>query len=172
MLDTRQARFTVVLMHLHWTSIILIALLLLTALFSLVRKNAYPDSVQMSLGAALRLNAWAIVAILVSLAARLYLRQPDCAPAVRIALALAPLGPGFLYARAILGWIRGLDEMQRRIQYEACLFATSGLALVLVTYDLLQSAGLPPLHWGWEGAFALTYIFWVLGSLLSNRRFQ
>jgi hypothetical protein len=159
-------------MHIYWTSVILIALLLLIALIRVARKNAYPESFNMPLGAALRLNAWAIAAIAVSFAARWCLKQPDWSPGLRVALALAPLLPGALYARAILHWVRGLDELQRRIQSEACLFAAAGMGLVFMAFDLLQLTGLPPLHWGWEGAFALTFIFWMLGALRSNRLYQ
>jgi len=159
-------------MHIPWVSVTLIVLLLLIGLISVIQKNAYPDSFNMPLGAALRLNAWALVAIAVSVAARWCLKQPDWAPGLRVALALAPLLPGVLYARAILHWVRGLDELQRRIQSEACIFAASGMGLVFMGFDLLQSAGLPPLHWGWEGAYALIYIFWMLGSLISNRRYR
>jgi len=161
-------------MHPQWIiSAALVALLLLVGFIGVFNKATYPESFKMPLGAALRLNAWALVAIVVSFVARWCLKQPDWAPALRVLVALAPVLPSVLYAHGILRWIRGLDELQRRIQYEAMLFATATMGLLFMVLDLLQSAGcLISFRWGWEGFFALAFGLLLLGSILSNRHYR
>jgi len=48
---------------------------------------------------------------------------------VRGLVAVAPLIPGLLYVRSWLRFIRGLDELQRRIQLEAFPVAALGQLL-------------------------------------------
>lgn len=108
--------------------------------------------------AAFRLNAWAGVAVLAALVSRLLLRGPDLTGLPRVAVALFPLLPGLLYVRAIWRWMRGLDELQRRLQFEAVCFATLGMLLIALTADLLRTAGFAAwLNFGWEGYFAFTF---------------
>ncbi len=141
--------------------------------------NTYlvPDSVRISYGTALKLNAWAIVAVFLSAFGHWYLSKGDSGPLTRGMISLLPLAPSFLYARAIAHWIRALDELQRRIQHEAWFFATAGAIFVLTALNLLQASGVLAgsrlAHGlGWEGTYAITFLLWVVGSVLSNRRYQ
>jgi len=81
--------------------------------------SCIPDGARISIRAAFKLNAWAIVAIFIAAFAHLFLTKTDLDPALRVFLALAPLIPSVLYVRAIANWIGSLDELQRQIQLSA-----------------------------------------------------
>jgi len=70
-----------------------------------------------------------------------------------------------------------MDELQRRIQLEACLFATTGTVFIATVLSLLQGVGiLQSLRLqhglGWEGTFAAIIVFYVLGNMVINRRYR
>jgi hypothetical protein len=130
-----------------------------------------------SFRADMRLNAWTLVAVVVSFPAHMLLpRHKDWHPALRAIIALAPLAPSLFYVRSIARWIGGMDELQRRIQLEACLFATTGTIFITTTVSLLNSYGirLPRLQdgLGWEGTFASVIVFYILGNVIGNRRYR
>ena len=130
-----------------------------------------------SFGADMKLNAWAFVAVMFSFLAHMLLPgHKDWHPAVRAIIALAPLVPSLLYVRSIARWIGGMDELQRRLQLEACLFATTGTIFVTTAVSLLNSFGsrLPRLQngLGWEGTFASVIVLYILGNVICNRRYR
>lgn len=140
-----------------------------------------PESVQpgkhYSFRADMKLNAWAFVAVALAFASRILLRQyPDWNMALRAFIALSPLLPGLLYVRSVAHWIRGMDELQRRIQLEACLFATIGTIFITMAFALLNAQGIhiPRLKYGlgWEGTFASVVFLYIAGNLLINRRYK
>ena len=136
-------------------------------------RGLLPESVQMSVGAALRLNAWAPVAVVVAFVSRLWLREPTLEGWARVAVALLPLLPGLLYVRSLAGWMRGLDEFQRRLQGQAAFVALTGMLVAMVSLDLLQVAGfLRGFHFGWEGTFAFTFLFYAVALAWANRRYR
>ena len=83
--------------------------------------------------------------LVVLLASAYALRRVDAAPA-RAALALLPLVPVAFAARALLRFVRDIDELQRKLQLEA--FALAALVLTLGSFalGLLAAAGVvvPP----------------------------
>ena len=131
-----------------------------------------------SLKADLRLNAWAFVAVAVAFVARWYLKDhPNGSAWLRAGVALTPLLPSLLYVRSIAGWIRGMDELQRRIQLEACLFATTGTVFVATALGLMDGAGVLATArlqhgLGWEGTFASILLLYVLGNVIFNRQYR
>lgn len=143
-----------------------------------MNKNLFPDGASIYPGTALQLNAWAGVAVLVSFVVRWQLpHHPEWPPALRAALALAPLIPSVLWARSIARWMRGLDELQRRIQQEAWFFGAIGTVFLTTAVNLLETAGVLhlgrfPHGLGWEGAFAMLFFLYALGGAISNRRYQ
>lgn len=65
-------------------------------------------------------------------------------------IALAPLLPALLMLRAELRYLRGLDEMKRRMHSEAVVIATGALLFVALTYGSLEDmAGFPHLSLWW-----------------------
>lgn len=132
-----------------------------------------PEPMQMSVWDSLKLNAWAGVAVAAAFGARLCLHDPEVSGGLRVAVALLPVLPGVLYVRALWRWMSELDELQRRIQLEAVCGATLAMLLVALVTDLLRGAGLgASLTLGWEGYFALTFLFYSLGLLRANRRWR
>ena len=142
----------------------------------------FPEAVRpgknYSLSADLRLNAWALVAVVVAAVARwLTSHHRDWGVLLLAAVALAPLVPSLLYMRSIARWIGGMDELQRRIQLEACLFATTGTVFLATALSLLEGVGLLPSlrlqhGLGWEGTFAAIVLLYVLANVLINRRYR
>ena len=143
-----------------------------------MQENTLPEAVRMSPTQAIRLSAWAMVAVAVSIFSRwLLARHPEWSGFQRAATALAPLAPGLLWVRSIAAWMRPLDELQRRIQSEAWLFAATGTVFLSIAIDLLASARLDkghriPSSLGWEGAFATAYLLYCVGCINSTRRYQ
>ena len=141
-----------------------------------------PESVRpgrhYSFAADMKLNAWALVAAVVAFLARALLQHHrDWDAALQAVVALTPLLPSLLYLRSIAQWISGMDELQRRIQLEACLFATTTTVFLRTSLDLLGGTGtLPSLRLqhglGWEGTFAAIIVFYILGNIIFNRRFR
>ncbi len=147
----------------------------------LVNKTLLPEAVSPGRPypflADVKLNLWALVALLTTLLARWWLAQhPDWSVFLRSAIALSPLAPSLFYVRGLARWIRGMDEMQRRMQLEASLFATTATVFVATAISLLGTQGihLPRLHdgLGWEGTFAVALGFQFLGNLLVNRQYR
>jgi hypothetical protein len=125
----------------------------------------------------LRLNAWLMVATVTYLVGLYLMRKnPGWGPPTRALLTLAPLAPGMLYLRSCLRFIRGLDELQRRIQMEAWLFAALGSLIVVTVITTLNTNGVQweALEGGLspEGTFMLTFALWLVGTALANRRYK
>ncbi|MDP1580192.1 MAG: hypothetical protein Q8M02_07930 [Candidatus Didemnitutus sp.] len=140
-------------------------------------ESVTPCSGQYSLKQDLRLNAWlGVAAVVYGVALFLLKHNPEWSPLTRALVSLAALGPGMLYLRACLRFIRGLDELQRRIQTEAWLFALMGTVIVGIVLTTLNAHGValggmqPGLNlWG---AGMLVFVLWLVGLGLANRRYQ
>jgi low temperature requirement protein LtrA len=140
-------------------------------------ESVQPCSKQYSFRTDLKLNAWMGVAGLFWILSHYLIRKhPDMEAPLRVALALSPLVPGLLYVRSCMRFVRGLDELQRRLQLEALLFAALGTLLVATAINMLNAngAGLQRLPHGLElgGAFVLMFVLWVVGSVIASRRYK
>lgn len=89
---------------------------------------------------------------------------------LRYALALLPMLGCLAALWAILRAIRGMDEMQRRIQFEALAFAFAFTALATFGYGFLEGAGLPrfPIF----GVWPLMAVSWIAGLAFTARRYR
>ena len=131
-----------------------------------------------SFAADMKLNAWALVAVAVSIVARELLKHNrNWGALMQSVVALTPLLPSLLYLRSIARWIGGVDELQRRIQVEACLFATTATVFLRTALDLLGGIGILQSTrlrhgLGWEGTFAAIIVFYILGNIVLNRRYR
>src|SRR5260221_13134281 len=144
---------------------------------SMTKTPILPESVQpgrhYSFKADMKLNAWALVAVAVALGARESLKGHGWGAPWNSMIALAPLVPSLLYVRSIARWIGGVDELQRRIQLEAALFATTATVFLLTSLSLLEGVGSSPFarpgyNLGWGGAFAGIILFYILGGSIFN----
>jgi hypothetical protein len=140
-------------------------------------ESVLPLSGQYSCKKDLRLNAWFVVAAsfyVISLS--LVLHHPEWSVPLKSGVALAPLVPGMLYVRSCVRFIRGLDELQRRIQLEAWLFAALGVVFVEMAINILNENGVPLRIFrqglGLGTTFILMFALWIIGSAIANRRYK
>jgi hypothetical protein len=138
-----------------------------------------PCSGSYSLRKDLRLNAWLAVAT-VLYCAMLWLvkHHPDWSPLARGLLSLTPLLPGWFYVRTWMRLVGGMDELQRRIQLEAFLFAALGTVVVGATLSTLNASGFMPFgDWlshglGLGGAFIALLVLWPIGAAIAGSRYK
>ena len=102
--------------------------------------------------------------------------HPDWSPLLKSTLALAPALPGWLYLRKILQVVRGMDELQRRINLEGLLFGALGTVIVSTIINVFNAQGLVgkwPAH-GLElgGTYMTMFILWNVGLTIANRRYR
>ena len=138
-----------------------------------------------SLRANLKANTWAFVAMLLSWAGDQLLSLPrDWTVVQRAIIALVPLLVGLLWVRDFVRWVRGMDEMHRRLSMEACLFATGVTLFVVTVWHILDKAGvfqaglhLARLHLDSHfrtASFPISLVlaFYFLGYAIFQRRYQ
>lgn len=140
-------------------------------------ETVIPHSGVYSLKYDLKLNAWLGVAMatyLVGLA--LARHNPEWSAGLRAALALAPLVPVALYIRSWMRFIRGMDELQRRIQVGAWLFALVGTVFLETAVNVLVQTGVPlgglGHGLGMAEAFLVALFLWAVGTAVACRRFK
>jgi hypothetical protein len=136
-----------------------------------------PHSGHYSPGRDLRLNAWLAVATAAYMAQLFLLkRNPQWSPAARSLNALTPLLPGLLYVRSWMRFIAGMDELQRRIQLEAFLFAALGTVFVGTVISTLDANGVFIAFFGHGlgigGVFLAMFPLWLVGTAVTNRRYR
>ncbi len=88
----------------------------------------------------------------------------------RIPLALAPVIPIIFAMIAFMRFMRRIDEMQRRIQFEALAFGFAGAGVITFSYGFLELVGFP--HISWIFVFPLMIALWGIGSGIAARRYQ
>jgi hypothetical protein len=125
----------------------------------------------------LRLSRWLLVATVVQISALFLLRHhADWPRFTRAFVALAPGLPGAFYIRDWTRFVRGMDELQRRVQVEVLLFATLGALLIGAVVSTFNASGIPILGFqhglGLGGTFMATFILWLVGIPLFNCRYK
>jgi hypothetical protein len=139
-----------------------------------------------SLWVDVKVNGWLLVAMLTAGLGDIWLAlHKDCPFLWRVIIAIVPLPAVLLWVRSLARWIRGMDELHRRITLEACLFATSGALFVITAWQRLLLEGIlqalfQPSRVPFEAisfpqyvlVLALIYFFYLLGHFIFNRRFK
>ena len=129
----------------------------------------------------LKVNGWGYVAMVLSFAGDVLLpRHKDWHVILRAIIALAPIVPALLWGRIFARWIRGMDELHRRITLEVCLLATTATLFLFTALHPLDKAGVfQALGWHagldlhtWWGTSWLMVCFYILGSKILNRRYR
>ena len=111
--------------------------------------------------------------LLVAIACGWVLRHLEPGPALRLLLALLPVIPGLFYLALVFRSIRGMDELEHRVQFEAVSFAFLGSLVVSLTYGMLQKSGFfRGWPWDWEGIWFMLIGLWAVGYLRARRRYQ
>ena len=90
--------------------------------------------------------------------------------ALKAVIAIAPVAPIALGLIVILRRIRGLDERERRIHFEAVAFAFAATALLTFAYGLLENVDFPPIDLTWILPFMTA--LWALGQAIARRRYS
>lgn len=85
-------------------------------------------------------------------------------------VSLIPMLPALGVAVAVMRQLRASDELQRRIQLEALSLAFAGTALITFSYGFLENVGYPKLSMFY--VWPLMAVLWIIGGLLSGRRFR
>jgi hypothetical protein len=125
----------------------------------------------------LELNAWLAVATAAYVVALLLMkRHPAWSPGWTTTLTLTPILPGLLYLRKGIQLLREMDELQRRIQFEAWLFAALGTVIVNAVINVFNAQGLGAkwLDHGLEvgGTYMTMLILWSVGVVIANLRYR
>jgi hypothetical protein len=129
----------------------------------------------------LRVNGWLMAAALISGASDIVFRgavQQWPVPWQAI-VAVIPFLAILLWARNLARWIRGMDELHRRITVSAVLFATGASFFVVMLWHRLVSAGAFPAQAraSWDigtlaHVFLLLTFFYFVGHRIFNRRYE
>jgi hypothetical protein len=125
----------------------------------------------------IRLSAWLFAATVTYLGVLLVVKyHPQWSPLTRGLLMLTPMIPGALYVRSCLRFIRAMDEMQRRIQLEAWLFASLWTLVITTVINTLNAndVALGDLKHGvslWE-TFLLAFVLWLVGTAMARARYK
>ncbi|MGE7371255.1 hypothetical protein ACQKKX_19645 [Neorhizobium sp. NPDC001467] len=85
-------------------------------------------------------------------------------------VSLLPMLPALGVAVAVMRQLRASDELQQRIQLEALSLAFAGTALMTFSYGFLENVGFPKLSMFY--VWPLMAVLWIIGGIVSNRRFR
>ncbi|MBD9529863.1 hypothetical protein [Paracoccus sp. PAR01] len=88
----------------------------------------------------------------------------------RALIALSPMLPAAFICGVVVRSIRHLDEMHRKLQFEALAMAFAGTALITFSYGFLEGVGFPKISmfsvWGLMGSL------WFIGVMIARYRFK
>jgi hypothetical protein len=89
---------------------------------------------------------------------------------VRYLVGLLPMIPLFFAFLSYLWYVRQVDEMKRRIQFEAVSIGMGLTLFITLTLSFLEIAGFPRIDMIWV---PVTLIFcWGLGVAITNQRYK
>jgi hypothetical protein len=125
----------------------------------------------------IKTNGWAWVAIGTSFVGEVVLlpQHKEWPVALRAVIALSPLLAGLLWVRSAARWIRGMDELHRRITLAAGLFAVTATLFVVTGLHLLVVAGVFSADLQATAGFIIVWLvccFYILGHGIFNRRYK
>jgi hypothetical protein len=145
----------------------------------------------------MKVNGWILASWPTIFLGDLWLfNHEDCPSMLRVIIALIPLAMCLLWIRAVARWMRGMDELHRRITLEACLYAITWTFFVITALQHLKHegileaifrsshsffgrlalgfnlAGLTEYDFCYPLAVTLLASFFYLGHYLFNRRYQ
>lgn len=114
------------------------------------------------------LSAMAVYAVTV-IASSWLIQRIDQQNLIRYPIALFPLIPSFFALAAFLRYLRQMDELQRRIQFEAFGFSFGLTGMITFTSSLLERVGVPAIDIVW--VFPMLIVFWGIGVAIATRRY-
>lgn len=94
-------------------------------------------------------------------------------PAARVAVALIPVIPFVFFVRRFVAHLRGLDELHRRVHFDALAIAFPLTILLLMTLGLLERADvLSAQQWSYGQVWFYLPLFYLVGLAISWRRYR
>ena len=91
-------------------------------------------------------------------------------PWLRAGVAMSPMIPGACTIWVVMRQLGRIDELMRKIQFEALALAFAGTALVTFSYGFLEGIGLPRLSMFM--VWPLMAVLWVVGVCVGNWRYR
>lgn len=136
-----------------------------------------------------KVNGWLYAAVIISGASDVFFFQQirDWPMALRAMVALTPFLALLLWIwmRSFSRWIRGMDELHRRITLAACFFATAATLFVVTAWNRVGQEGVfqalfpvklkPDAGWDIAGVWVILGLmagFHILGGKIFNRRYN
>lgn len=112
----------------------------------------------------------AMAAYMVVLVVSIFIIQANPGSVWRVPLAIAPVVPVVFALWAFVRFLRGTDELQRQIHFEAIAFAAGGTGILTFTYGFLENVGFPHLNPIW--VLPLLIGLWGIGAAITGRRYS
>lgn len=112
----------------------------------------------------------AMVAYVILLFVSIYLLENNPTAPWRGVVAALPAIPTLLGLLAFIRFLGRMDEMQRRIQFDAIAFAAGATAILTFTWGLLENAGFPHISLIW--VLPLMAVLWGIATGVSAARYQ
>jgi hypothetical protein len=107
------------------------------------------------------------------LGALLLLKYAGLSLPLRVAVALIPVIPFVFFVRRFITHLRNLDELHRRVHFEALAIAFPLAILLLMTLGLLERAhAFAPGKWSYEQVWFYLPLFYLIGLAISWRRYK
>jgi hypothetical protein len=88
----------------------------------------------------------------------------------RYVVAVVPVAPAALVLLLFVRRLAQLDELQKRVQTEACGFALGATALITFAYGFLEGVGMP--HLNWTYILPMIAVLWAIGTAISTFRYR
>ncbi|HAY49934.1 MAG: hypothetical protein CMO04_03105 [Thalassospira sp.] len=85
-------------------------------------------------------------------------------------ISLLPMLPAIFICAVIVRTIRQMDEMQRKLQFEALAMAFAGTALITFGYGFLEGSGLPKVSM--FVVWPIMAVLWFIGVMIGRIRFR
>lgn len=114
-----------------------------------------------------------VIWTLVYLVARWLLDTTQLPEGLRVVVALTPILPFALFLVLMIGGLRQMDELHRKVHLEALAIAFPLAMLLLMLLGLLQLAiPLSPDDWSYRHVWFFLPMFYFLGLAFTWRRYQ
>ena len=101
----------------------------------------------------------------------LVLKRMEPVGAMRVAAGLLAVPPSAFMVWTFVRWIRGLDELEHRIQFQAVSFAFLTAIVAMIGLEGLDRAGVLP-DLGWESAWEGMVFLYAAGYAWARRRYR
>jgi hypothetical protein len=129
------------------------------------------------LGGTLRRDSVFIVAgivwVVIYWIALLFLKNPQTPAPLKVAMVLLPAIPFAFFLIRFIGYVRGLDELHRRVHLEGLALAFPIATLFLMTLGLIERAGmLSAKHWSYGEVWYYLPLFYLIAVAISWRRYR